>query len=294
MLRKIKPYIEVLPALLATLILFWGGIFYGIFQSFGMLPIVGESRLTFGIYFEVMRNKWFLDSLLFTLKIAGFSTFLSSLFAMTFLTLLFMYNDKKIRISVYKKAFTMPMLIPYLVSGYLISILFMQSGWISSIMQNLGLIKEIWDFPVLTNEKNGYSIIFTYVWKTSPFLVLMSYPVMMRVQDRWLEVAQVFGAYKFEFFTSVALPLMLPSFISSLFIIFAYIFSSFEVPYLLGVTHPKTLSVLSYEIYSKGELYMRPYVMVINVLISSISIGTGIFVYYINKKYVSKNQRGWA
>ncbi len=294
MWRKIKPYVEVMPALLLIVILFWGGIFYGVFQSFGLLPIVGEPGLTTGIYLEVLKSKWFLESLLFTLKIAGFSTFLSAISASFFLFLIFMYSDKQIKVEIYKKVFTMPMLVPYLVSGYLISIIFMQSGWLSSLAENLGLIEKILEFPVLTNEKKGYSIILTYVWKTSPFLVLMSYPVMMRVQGKWLDASKIFGAYKFEFFREVVLPLMLPSFISSLLIIFAYIFSSFEVPYLLGVTHPKSLSVLSYELYSKGDLSMRPYVMVINVLISLISLGSGASVYLINKKYISKKQRGWT
>ena len=85
MWRKIKPYVEVMPALLLIVILFWGGIFYGIFQSFGLLPIVGKPGLTTGIYLEVLKSKWFLESLLFTLKIAGFSTFLSAVSASFFL-----------------------------------------------------------------------------------------------------------------------------------------------------------------------------------------------------------------
>lgn len=295
MYQESKKYLAILPAILVILILFWGGLLYGLLQSFGLFNITGKSIFTLDVYKEVLGSDWFMVSLLFTIKIAVFSSFYSGIIALFVLFILFVFdqeNEHKKR-DFLKNIFTSPMSIPYLVSGYLITIILMRSGWISSIYYSLGLIKEITEFPVLTNEKKGISIIVTYVWKTAPFIVLMSYPALLRINKKWIEVAKVFGIKKSRFFIEIVLPLLLPSIITSIFIVFSYIFSAFEVPYLLGVTYPKSLAVLSYELYSKGNLEMRPHVMVINIVISLISFGIGIVVYFINEKYIIKKQRGW-
>lgn len=295
MYRESKKYLAILPAITLILVLFWSGLFHGLMQSFGLFRIVGESKFTFDIYKDILKSEWFISSFLFTLKIAIFSTVISVLIASVVLYLLFILDShkeyKKLRIL--KIIFTSPMLMPYLISAYLISIFFMRSGWLSSLAYSFGIIDKINDFPVLTNEKRGISVIITYVWKTSPFIVLMAYPVMQRIEGKWLELAKIFGAKKTRFFIEIVYPLMLPSIFTSIFIIFAFVFSAFEVPYLLGVTYPKSLAVLSYEIYSKGDLDMRPYAMVINVFITLISFIFGIIIYIINKKYISKKQRGW-
>ena len=62
---------------------------------------------------------------------------------------------------------------------------------------------------------------------------------------------------------------------------------------MLGVTYPKALAVEAYAMYSKGSLKERPTLMVINMVISFISLLSGFFVYLINKLIIGKNKGGW-
>lgn len=84
-----------------------------------------------------------------------------------------------------------------------------------------------------------------------------------------------------------------PSLLMSFFIIIAYMFTAFETPYILGVTYPKALAVMAYDMYSKGNLADRPNLMVINMFISLVSMTGGVLVYCLHRFTVGKNQRAW-
>lgn len=111
----------------------------------------------------------------------------------------------------------------------------------------------------------------------------MVFPNILRINKDWMDVARVFGVGKFYFFRKIVFPLIMPLYISSLFIVFAHILSSFEVPYLLGVTYPRTLSVLAYEKYARNSVSNRDIVLVMNGITILITSFIGIIIYYSNK-----------
>ncbi len=86
------------------------------------------------------------------------------------------------------------------------------------------------------------------------------------------------GASKTQTFFYVIFPMLVPSILSSFIIIFAFSFGAFEVPYLLGPTTPKSLSVKAYIEYSNPDLTNRPYAMVINTIL--IVISTFLIILY--------------
>jgi putative spermidine/putrescine transport system permease protein len=59
-----------------------------------------------------------------------------------------------------------------------------------------------------------------------------------------------------------------PGILPGSIIIFAYTFSSFEVPFLLGKSYPAMLSVLSYRLYIDVDLDARPQAMAMSILIA--------------------------
>lgn len=295
MLRKTKPYLMVLPAVSVVCLLFWRGIFQGLFESFGLNPLVGTSHFTLHYYIEIFTSSYFIDSFKITVRITLLSTILAGVSALFILYLIFTTSNMlNLNYADYlQKIFISPMLVPYLIGSYIISTLLMQSGFLSSLLYSLGIISNMNSFPILTNETKGYSIIITYIWKTTPFIILMIYPVFQRIQNNWKDVAYIYGADNKRFFIEIIIPLIMPSFIVSLFIIFAFVFSAFEVPYLLGVTYPKTLSVLSFDMYSKGFIEQRPQLMAINIILTLVTIILGIMLYYFNKKFIVKGQSKW-
>ena len=64
----------------------------------------------------------------------------------------------------------------------------------------------------------------------------------------------------------------MPSIMSSFIILFSFAFGSYEVPFLIGPSTPKALSVYAYINYISSDLSKRSLAMVINTILSIISI----------------------
>lgn len=289
---KIKPYVLIFPSVAVVFTLFFGGIIFGIIQSLGLMNIMGHSKFTFDFYKQLIISEDFIRSLCLTFKTSIISTMLSGIYAMIIIAVLFIMGDNKFS-SVCKRIFQLPVFFPHITAAYLISILFMKSGWISSIAYSFGIIKSMQQFPSIINDINSFGIILTYVWKETPFIILMIYPVIYRIKDSWLAVAQGLGANRFSFFKEIMFPIVLPTWLSSMLIVFAFTFSDFEVPYILGVTYPKFVSVLSYQIYYNGQLADRPLALAANFILAVITGVLGIVAYRISKKYDIEKAIRW-
>jgi len=273
-LKKIKKHLGILPSLVFMLIMFWAGILNSI-----------KAMFNFNLLREIVFSREFIVSTKYTLRLSLFSILSVAFVSIIGIFILYLLSInlseeklKKIRVLT-----LFPMYIPYILAGYMFSLILSQSGIISTIVYKLGFIENLSEFPALVNEPRGYSIIFTYAWKASPFIILMVFPNILRINKDWMDVARVFGVGKFYFFRKIVFPLIMPLYISSLFIVFAHILSSFEVPYLLGVTYPRTLSVLAYEKYARNSVSNREVVLVMNGIIIFITTLIGMIIYYSNK-----------
>ena len=292
MYQKIKPYILIAPAILIITILFFGGLILGFIQSLGLSSISGNSHFTVNAYKELLSSTDFFKSLQLTFKVATISTIISGIISMVLINILFVIEENRFS-KLFRRIFQIPILVPHITAAYLIGLLLMKSGLISSISYGLGITKTMEAFPSITNDINSFGIIITYIWKETPFIILMLIPVVQRVEDSWLEIARVFGGTRIDFFKEVVLPLLMPTWISSMLIVFAFTFSDFEVPYLLGVTYPKFISVFAYDIYFNGELSARPLALAANFILVTITAVLGICAYKTIKKWDIKKEMRW-
>lgn len=293
MWQKSKPYLLLLPAVSTIVLLFFGGLFDGLLKSFGYFPAIGETRFEATAYTELLHSTDFWASLVLTLRIAALSSILAGLLGAVIAITLFLLNEstKSGTSQIWHRLFQLPLTIPHLVGGYIIVLLFMQSGFLSKILASLGMIDEITDFPVLVNDPFGWGIILTYAWKEAPFISLMIYPVLSRIHRSWREVSRVFGARSWDFVREIVLPALLPAWTIATFIVFVFTFSAFEVPFLLGVTYPSVLPVYSYQLYTSGTLADRPEALALNIILAAITILLGIVVYYFSKRW--NVLKGW-
>lgn len=291
MWQKSKPYLFVFPTVGAIGLLFFGGIFEGFLTSLGYSPFNPKSDIQFTAYIKIFNSSEFWVSFLLTLRIAVLSSILSGVMGVLVSVCLMLIN--KSGNGFWQRFFQLPLTIPHLVGAYLMVLLFMQSGWISRILFQLGFINEISDFPVLVNETFGWGIILTYTWKEAPFIALMVYPVLVRINGSWRDVAQLFGANQWQYVRQIVLPLIMPAWTSATFIVFAFTFSAFEVPYLLGVTYPRTLSVYSFQIFTTGGLESRPEALAINLLLAVITAILGIVAFRLSKRWIYEEPKGW-
>lgn len=294
MWRKSKPYLLLLPAIATIVLLFFGGLFDGLLKSLGYFPAIGENRLELTAYTGVLQSEGFWESLELTLRVAVFSSILAGILGGILGISLFLLKEasKTGEARVWHRLFQLPLTIPHLVGGYVVVLLFMQSGLLSKLLASLGVIDELTDFPVLVNDPFGWGIILTYAWKEAPFVSLLIYPVLSRIQRSWREVSRVYGAGRWNFIREIVLPVMLPSWTIAVFIVFVFTFSAFEVPFLLGVTYPGMLPVYSYQLYTSGTLADRPEALAVNIILAALTIALGLVIYYFSKRW--NVWKGWA
>ncbi|MEJ8554353.1 ABC transporter permease [Tepidibacter sp. Z1-5] len=286
MFQKIRPYLLVLPALIVTMVLFVSGLIQGLIQSLGITSICNIGDITLDYYHELFRSTEFCLSFCITFKVAIISTVLSALIGTFIVYLLYIMKTGVFYkfASKFKLLIQIPMLFPYLVYAYIILLIFNRSGWISSILFKLGIISSANEFPVIVNDEFGIGIIVTYVLKTTPFIVLMLYPVILKVESSWLELTYMLGGSRNELFKKVILKMLVNPLKTSCFIIFAYTFAEFEIPFLLGVTYPKMISVYSYQMYMNSDLIERPKAFAINVVVVLVIIGVGYILNHLSMR----------
>ena len=193
-------------------------------------------------------------------------------------------KNGKIKISRFiQKIIKIPMLFPYVIAGYLFYLFFAQSGLVSRVFFKFGIISDSSNFPIIANDVYGLGIILTYVWKTTPFIVLMILPAISKIKPEWIDVGRVHGITKIEFFKKVILPIIKGPIVMAGYIVFSYTFLAVEVPIYLGVTYPKSLSVYAYDIYNKGVLSGRPKAIALNLLMVIVVVIIGILILAIRK-----------
>lgn len=293
MWQKSKPYLLLLPAIGAIVLLFFGGLFDGLLKSLGYFPAIGKTRFEVTAYTDLLNSSEFWESLALTLRIAALSSLLAAVLGAFIAVSLFMLNEsaKAGNTRIWHRLFQLPLTIPHLVGGYIIVLLFMQSGFLSKILASAGFLDEMTDFPVLVNDPFGWGIILTYAWKEAPFVSLLIYPVLTRIHRSWRDVSRVFGAGHWDFIRDIVLPMILPAWTIAAFIVFVFTFSAFEVPFLLGVTYPSMLPVYSYQLYTSGTLADRPEALALNIILATLTIMTGLIVYYFSKRW--NVLKGW-
>lgn len=264
--ERTKTTLLLAPALLVIGVLFGGGLFAAVVQSLGYLPAIGQTRVSFEAYREVLGSEDFLDSLALTFYVAGVSTLISTVLAVLAALALRRTSGRLSAV-----VFQLPITIPHLVAAVGIALLISQSGLGARLAAALGLIGDPREFPTLLYDEYSVGIILTYVWKETPFIALVVLAALRGVASDLEDVARTLGAGAWQRFWYVVFPAISPAVIAASLIVFAFTFGAFEVPYLLGKSYPTTLPVMAYEEYRDLELTARPVAMAINVLITLIT-----------------------
>jgi multiple sugar transport system permease protein len=114
-------------------------------------------------------------------------------------------------------------------------------GWIPRL---LGLSGD-----PLSHQFGSYvAIIFTEVWKNTPYMALLLLAGLSLVPDELLEAAKIDGASTWQRFTRITLPLMKPAILVALLFRTLDAFRIFDVIYIFsqGANNTASLSQLSY------------------------------------------------
>jgi putative spermidine/putrescine transport system permease protein len=161
---------------------------------------------------------------------------------------------------------------PHLVWAVALLLFLSQSGMLARLAAFFGWVQTPADFPVLVRDRLGFGIILSYVTKEIPFLALIVLAVLRSQPENYAVVAENLGANRWQRLRYITLPQVLPALTAGSLLVFAYVFSAYEVPAVLGVRYPRALPVLALDFFTNPDLSSRAEGMAISFLIAIIVI----------------------
>ncbi|MGQ9837781.1 MAG: ABC transporter permease [Cyanobacteriota bacterium] len=264
-LALLNRYGPLLPALALLGVLYGGGLLLALAQSVGLYGL-GASGFTLEGYGELLRDPEVIGSLGLSLGVAGLATGLSVLFGLGLALGLREVGGWAIWIG----QLTLP--IPHLVGVAGMLLLLAPSGWLARLAFQVGWIASDQDFPLWVNDRGYVGVLIYWLWKEIPFAALILL-TLLRSMGRDLEQqARLLGASGWQCFWAVTLPLLQPGLLATSVLIFGFVFSSFEVPFLLGPTYPRTLPVLIYHRFIHVNLDQRQQAIALGVILLGVAV----------------------
>lgn len=275
------------PTLFVIIFLFVGGLLYGLFQSLGWNPRIGSFDLNFDAYINIMTSEryaqQFWSGLLLTLWVSFASTFFSAVLAIAGALLIRGTRWGK-RLSTFLFQLNLP--IPHVVAAIGILFLFSQSGLLSRIGAQTGIISSPSEFPVLVRDKYGIGIILAYVWKEIPFIGIIVLAILQSLGEDYEDIAASLGANRWQRFRYVVLPLIMPGLLSASIIVFTFTFGSYEVPAILGVRSVRMLPVMSLDFFRNPDLNARAEGMAMSMVIAAIALVMVLLYMWISRRSI--------
>ncbi len=261
-----SPWLSLAPALTIILVLLGASLFYATAESVGYASVIGQNEISFSAYRATLNlNSEFWISLSFSLWISIASTMISSAVA---LALAVWLSERRGNMDTL--ALNWNLAFPHLVWSVALLLFLSQSGLFSRWAASLGLITTTADFPVLVRDRFGIGIILSYIGKEIPFLTITILSVLRSQSVGYDVVAENLGASRWQRLRYVTIPQVMPALIAGALLIFGFIFSSYEVPALLGVGYPRALPVLALRFFLDPDLRARSEGMVISLIITLI------------------------
>jgi putative spermidine/putrescine transport system permease protein len=247
------PYALLSPILVLYGLFIGGGLIETIKVSLGYLPVLELHTFSLASYRGILQQEYFLTDMLYSVYLAFSATIISTILGVM-IAYCFVTSEQPWIKRFVKRALQLGLIIPYLYVIFLVVMQLGQTGFISRILYNIGVIEDLRAFPELVFDKIGFGIICVYVAKGTPFIALFVLNVMARISRTYEDVAKTLHADGMMILRKIYIPLCSRSIIWTSCIVFAYALGSFEVPYLLGSVSPVPLSSKLYSLFINPNL----------------------------------------
>jgi putative spermidine/putrescine transport system permease protein len=269
--------LKLSPLIIPFTVIFTTGVFLTILQSMGFfIPVPIEGRL-FEAYVGLFSGSWFYVNLGFSLYCA----FVSALISVGLGTFLSYYIWRlPVHLQQIAVLSKIPLILPHIAVAFIVLMFFSNTGYLSSVLNRAGLIEDAAGFPSILFSGYGFGIILAYVYKETPFVMLLVSSVLKKFDQRQIETAKMLGASRGRVFFKIVFPFLLPVINTSFIILFLYAFGAFDIPFMLGESHPGMLSIQVYNLYFKRDLVNRPQAMAILVVMFAFSL---VFIYLYSR-----------
>ena len=240
-------------------------------------------------YVRVFTSYYFVDSLLFTLKVALVSTAIAMVVAVVVaLALRNTFVGKKLVVLMFQFNLT----IPRMAAAMMVLLLVSQTGMLSQISSFFGWTSGPSDFPVLVRDANGLGIIMAFAWKFFPYIGMSVLGVLQGASQEYEDQAAVLGVGRFKRFWHVTLPMIVPATSIASIIVFAAAFGDFEMPMVLGSSSHRVLSIYTYMKYSDPNFMDKPASFVLMIVMSVVLIAVILIYRHLTMSDSGKEKGG--
>lgn len=251
------------PLLIPYCALFCAGMALTLAQSLGLFLPLGAGEATLDHYRVLLKDLAIVQSLGLSLFVALVSATGSVLGGTALALALWRMPSGLRRVGVISK---IGLILPHVAVAFLILLFLGRTGLVSSVLFQTGLISSPEEFPNILHTGSGLGMIMAFLLKGVPFALLLVGAVLFGFDIRLIQTARMLGAGPWRTFRTVTLPRLLPAMHSAFIILFLYAFGSFDIPFVLGESHPGMLSIRVYDIFFQRDLDQRPLAMAILTL----------------------------
>lgn len=136
-----------------------------------------------------------------------------------------------------------PLFLGEVVRTYSWIIVLGNSGFINSVLLGLGLVKQPVQFMFTT-----FGVVVALVHVTMPVMVIMLAAGLSHIDRDYQKAAESLGAGPIRTFLTVTLPLSMPGVVAGVTTAFAWTFSAFATPQLIGGGRVNMVSNLVYQL----------------------------------------------
>jgi putative spermidine/putrescine transport system permease protein len=136
-----------------------------------------------------------------------------------------------------------PLFLGEVVRTYSWIIVLGNNGFINSILMNLGIVKQPVQFMFTT-----FGVVVALVHVTMPVMVIMLAAGLSHIDPDYQKAAESLGAGPVRTFLTITLPLSMPGVVAGVTTAFAWTFSAFASPQLIGGGKVNMISNLVYQL----------------------------------------------
>ncbi len=244
MTRKRMPYLLVLPSTL-FLVIFFG---YPMISGLGMSARNDAGAFTWENISAVYHDFQFAPALRTTILLAVIMLPLQFLLA---LAMALVVNSRIRGAGFFLYVYAVPIAISEVAAGIVWTAMLTQNGYVNSVLQHLGILKEPYLFTAAQNTKAVFiSVLIAEMWRSTAMVTVTLVSGLQSIPHEYLEAAEVFGAGPVKRLLKVTLP-MLKGTIQAAMIIRAVLgLQAFAVVSIVGGAGITTLANESYRQYT--------------------------------------------
>lgn len=195
----------------------------------------------------VTKDKYFLESIGFTLKYVVTMVVLSNVLALGIAVLI----DQRIKSkSFFRTVYFVPNMISFIIGAYIWQFIFKKVLRELSVLPLLGFLDQSW----LGNPKFSFwAIVMMSLWTSVGYIMVIYIAALQGVPAELKEAAKVDGANGFQTFRKVTVPMIMNAVTINLFLMLNNSFKAFDQIYgLTGGGPGRTTQVMSLNIYEEA------------------------------------------